>query len=302
MPPSAIAITRQGSKTIRELLCEGHEADGWPYAGPSEGQHKEDDVGSGSEEFKFPGFSFKDKNGNVTGEDVTDDHLATAEKILLEEFGAFHVYWAVPWVELYLDPTIPSAHKRLDSVTLPSSIGGCLPIWRSRLDCIDFARRSGHSGLARAVDDQVEDLELPSEVLATMQENQPFPDKTVLHLVENYFPDCEAITRYSAYLVLELVRRDVNSFADRLSELPQTIKGVNFEVRYSNGQLPKVQARKRQAKPDLKKATEDSTDYVAADGKFYPGSMIAQWMWTTWKTSPPQPMLVYLSKKTASDA
>lgn len=273
MPQRAKSIEFPVSKTIRQILCEGDELGEWVYKDALGGQIN--DMRSDAEDFEFPGFSFINKNGYITGEDVSNEQRAMAEKILLEEFGAAFVLWHVPWVELYLDPTIPSAHKRLDSFTLPRSIGGCLPIWRSRIEYIWFEPYVGAWGQARKVDDQVQHLELPSKIVATMQDSKVFPDETVIYLVKHYFPDCVAMTRYSAHLVIELKQTSDDDFFERLLELPMEIVDTDFELRFYNGPLPRYEARIRKDKPNVKKDTEDSTDYVAADGKFYPGSMIA---------------------------
>jgi hypothetical protein len=77
-------------------------------------------------------------------------------------------------------------------------------------------------------------------------------------------------------LVVELPKVDNKTFLDCLDNLPGGIDQCRLDDRYHNGPLPNTENKKRVTTPSpkIKDSDCDETDYVALDGKFYPGTML----------------------------
>jgi hypothetical protein len=77
-------------------------------------------------------------------------------------------------------------------------------------------------------------------------------------------------------LVVELPKVDEKTFLDSLDSLPGGIDRCRLDVRYHNGPLPNTKSRERVTAPNpkIKDSDCDETNYVALDGKFYPGTML----------------------------
>ncbi|KAK5663850.1 hypothetical protein OQA88_53 [Cercophora sp. LCS_1] len=93
------------------------------------------------------------------------------------------------------------------------------------------------------------------------------------------FPERDAMTFVVDTIVVEYPATDELSFRKRLQTLPNCLPGAPFDIRYHNGPLPNTPQRRRlrRPRPELEEEPRvaDEIDYVARDGKPYPGSMIS---------------------------
>jgi len=138
---------------------------------------------------------------------------------------------------------------------------------------MDFMPVIGKSGQME------EEMEIDPSLLVGFEENKMPTDEAIVALATHVFPDCEAITFLMGCLVVELPKSENPVFWARLERLPNSIMHAPFCIRYHNGPVPNSERRRRGQHPKPQLAEDeriaDETDYVAKDGKFYPGAMIS---------------------------
>lgn len=190
---------------------------------------------------------------------------AAARRYLHREFGVVDFYVCEPWAVLGCSPSVPEGR-------LPQSIGGLISIWR-RADDMEFWPVIGQWG---QID---EDREVDPSLLVGFERGRIPPNEAIARIATHLFTDCEAITLIVDCLIVELPATEQSIFVQRLANLPSGIAGAHFHLLYHNGPLPNSQRRRRAQRPkpevDEDERIADETDYVAKDGKFYPGAMIS---------------------------
>ncbi|KAF4485546.1 hypothetical protein FAGAP_11609 [Fusarium agapanthi] len=216
---------------------------------------------------EFKEFSFRDSEGDISAENVTDEQHLAFRKFLFEHYNATELQESFPFLAIGCKGGPPPEDQR------PFSVAGAIAIW---LDAEDFYFRPiiGHKGQGEVlvVDDtivnQIEYLQIPSQ--------------DIILSFAKLWPECLAISVLWTFLVIELPLVSPEEFAKRLETLPSAVeghtKGCHLHLMFNNGPLPNTERRRtRVVKPDprhLDNLIADETDYVTKGRKFYPGTMI----------------------------
>ncbi|RBR24569.1 uncharacterized protein FIESC28_02619 [Fusarium coffeatum] len=208
-------------------------------------------------------FDFWDSDGYLTGKDVSDEQRNTLYNLLNKDYGATDVLESFPFLIIGCSGGPPDKKKR------PFSVAGAIAIWRDA-EHFDFRPIVGDLGQGDPIEvdnsilDQIKPLEVPS-------------NEVILHLA-NHWPESQAISMLWTTLVVELPLVNQKAHRDRLRNLPSGIECCFLNLTFNNGPLPNSERnRTREIKPDPTTYGQeicDETDYVAMDGKFYPGTMI----------------------------
>ncbi|KAK5652052.1 hypothetical protein OQA88_10828 [Cercophora sp. LCS_1] len=218
------------------------------------------------------GISFIGPNGSVLIGNAELGAFETARNYLYYKFGVTVVHVSGRWLVLGCEPTVPSYR-------MPGTAGGFLAIWRPASD-MSFNPLIGRAG-GKYIDVEEEDeVNIDGAIIAAF-EQYAIPTKDAIVSLASVFPDCNAITFVIDTIIIEYPATDEQSFRRRLQTLPDYIPGAPFHIRYHNGPLPNTPQRRRLRRPqpeldeEDENRVEDNTNYVARDGKFYPGSMIS---------------------------
>ena len=211
------------------------------------------------------GVSFLGPDGSVHTGNASDEGIKAARHHLVQVFGATSQHYCEPWIVLGCTPSVPAGR-------LPELVGGLIAIWR-HADDMNFDPRIGEVGQGE------EEMEVDASILEGFQEYQIPRKEAIARLIGSVFPTCIAITCYTDNVVVELPRSEEAVFQETLKDMPLTIIGAPFNLQYHNGPLANVERGKRAKRPRPELAEEkrvaDETDYVASDGQFYPGAMLA---------------------------
>ena len=195
---------------------------------------------------------------------ASTEHNEALQKYLTLHYNVVIFHYCEPFLLLGCEGELPSKDK------LPFSIAGSVAIWKTEDDTNFMPLIGWHA----EGDDFVE---IDPGMLDKMVEREVPPDEVILYLADYIFPDCIAISIIWETMVVELPLTSWEDFVRRLEALPDAIDRAPFLLQYNNGPLPNTE-RCRSATTPTPKALEsdvaDETDYVKADGRFYPGTMI----------------------------
>ena len=211
---------------------------------------------------EFEEFSFWGDDGSLHLSNVSKEHLEALHSYLVRNYGASEFLYCEPFLVIGCKGDIPAEDER------PFSVAGLISIWRNA-DDMNFTGHIGRCG-------EGEEIEIHAEMLDRLVPREIPSQEVILYLADHVFKDCEALTILWETLIVELPKVDEKTFLDRLDNLPGGIDRCRLDVRYYNGPLPNTESRKRVTKPNpkIKDSDCDETDYVALDGKFYPGTML----------------------------
>lgn len=216
------------------------------------------------------GISFYGPDGSVRIGNAGPGMFDTAMRYLRDKFGVTVVHDLGHWLGLGCEPSVPSDR-------MPGIAGGYLAIWRPASDMC-FNPFVGERGELYCDEDTEEELEV-DEIILSRFKQYAIPTTEAITGLASLFPECIALTFIIDTIVIEYPATDKASFRKRLQTLPDILPGAPFDIRYHNGPLPNTPQRRRSCKPrpELEKESRvaDETDYVARDGKFYPGCMIS---------------------------
>ncbi|KAK1762517.1 hypothetical protein QBC33DRAFT_601374 [Phialemonium atrogriseum] len=213
---------------------------------------------------EFEEFSFWGEDGSLDWGNASTEHNKALRKYLTLHYNVIIFHYCEPFLLLGCEGELPSKDK------LPFSIAGMIAIWRID-DNMKFRPLIGWHAEGE------ECLKIDPGMLDKMVEHEIPPNEVFLYLADHIFHDCIAISIIWETMVVELPLTEWNDFVRRLQVLPEGIEGAPFLLQYHNGPLPNTE-RCRSATTPTPKALEsdvaDETDYVKADGRFYPGTMI----------------------------
>jgi hypothetical protein len=211
---------------------------------------------------EFEEFSFWGDDGSLHTSNVSKEHLKALHGYLIRNYGASQFLYCEPFLVIGCEGDIPAEDKR------PFSVAGLISIWRNA-DDMKFTGHIGHCG-------EGDEIEIHPDMLERLVPREIPSQEVILYLADYVFKDCEALTILWETLVVELPKVDEKTHLDRLDNLPGGIDRCGVDVRYYNGPLPNTESRKRVTTPmpKIKDSDCDETDYVALDGKFYPGTML----------------------------
>jgi len=216
------------------------------------------------------GLSLVSSNGTTAQTNLSSDEEKLVRQHLWSEFGVKDFYVSGPFIVLLRDATGPAASR--DTGQLPHLVGALCPLWRDIDEPDDEPMVFGEMG-------EGAEMMVDESVFAGWDYGKAPSNAIVEHLATYFFTECEAITWIAGCLVIELPKVDEASFEAQLSNMPLSIAYAPCAVQYHNGPFPTDEQRKRAVTPNPKPAashdrTDDETDYVSMDGKFYPGSII----------------------------
>ncbi|KAK3997728.1 hypothetical protein QBC44DRAFT_228647 [Cladorrhinum sp. PSN332] len=221
------------------------------------------------------GINFIDNKGVLAWDNVSEEDRERADRHLIEKFGVYEVFRCEPFLVMAFDSQVPSPGH------LPYSVGGFVPVWRPDGDT-DFWPDLGYNGAGEAV--SVGDLYNDWDYVQGPSEEQ------MTILANKLFPTCEAITFFWGDLVVELPKASEEAFRARLKTLPRMFDGLPYGVQWHNGPLASQETVRRTKTPDpselikLKNEAgnryevckvEDDTDYLATQGRIFPGVMVS---------------------------
>jgi hypothetical protein len=176
-------------------------------------------------------------------------------------YGVDDIQHSGPFLILRSDK-VPSQDMR------PFTIGGCLAIWLTRDQLPPREIMIGTIGMGPRLtlsESDAQDLtpyRIPSNA-------------TLLNIWQQYFADAEAISYITTGIVVELPRADRSVFWARVHKLPTGFSNSTASLAYVNGPLVKRElGRLKQPQPRYLEGDFDDTDYVKAEGCFYPGCML----------------------------
>ncbi|KAK4144371.1 uncharacterized protein C8A04DRAFT_27825 [Dichotomopilus funicola] len=216
------------------------------------------------------GISFRGPNRSVRTSNAAPERFARARAYLHHKFNVTSVHVHGRWLVLGCAPAVPSSR-------MPGLAGGFLAIWRPA-DRMYFQPFIGEEGQKYLEGEEEDEFKIDEAILARFEPGVIPRTDAVLGLA-SLFPECVALTFVAGTIVIEYPTTDEQSFEQRLQTLPDYLPKAPFAIRYHNGPLPNTPQRRRLRKPrpqlEEDSRVEDETDYVARDGKFYPGSMIS---------------------------
>ncbi|KAK0732178.1 hypothetical protein B0H67DRAFT_566838 [Lasiosphaeris hirsuta] len=209
--------------------------------------------------------SFRGRDGTLHLGNASTEQNSIARRYLNSAFGVVDLYICEPWAILGCSPSVPRGR-------LPQSVGGLIAIWRGQ-DDMSFMPVIGQDG---GIDDETE---VNPSMLDGFELGHIPDDDAIMRLITDLFPDCGAVTYVTHTLIIELPYSDEAAFFHRLQEMPRSIEGAPFTLRYHNGPLPNTPRAKRAVRPkpepEEERRVADETNYIIRDGEFYPGSMIS---------------------------
>ncbi|KAK0648936.1 hypothetical protein B0T16DRAFT_409126 [Cercophora newfieldiana] len=216
------------------------------------------------------GISFRGPDGSVHTGNAEPGLFATARRYLLDKFGVTIVHALGHWLVFGCEPSVPSGR-------MPGIAGGFLAVWRPASDMY-FNPFVGEAGERYINAEEEEEMETDETIIARFKQ-YAIPTTEAIIGLAGLFPECDAMTFVVDTIVVEYPATDELSFRKRLQTLPDYLPGAPFDIRYHNGPLPNTPQRRRlrRPRPELEEESRvaDEIDYVARDGKFYPGSMIS---------------------------
>ncbi|KAK7414266.1 hypothetical protein QQX98_006863 [Neonectria punicea] len=177
---------------------------------------------------QFAEFSFWADDGSIEYGNVSCEHRQALERYLAKHYGAYDFFYLGPFFVLGCEKDcLPPEDKR------PFTVAGLITIWRVE-DDMWFLPIAGHHASGPSV-------QVDAEILAEITWGDNIPDEVILHLANNVFPDCIALTLLWRDLIVELPETSEEDYLSRLETLPAEI---------------------------------ERTDYLALENEFYPGVML----------------------------
>ncbi|KAK1766322.1 hypothetical protein QBC33DRAFT_116863 [Phialemonium atrogriseum] len=211
----------------------------------------------------FEEFSFWGPDGSLSTANISTEYNNALKRYLNHHYNVVEILYCDHFLVLGCEGELPPDDKR------PFSIAGCIAIWKTE-DEVRFDPHIGELGWG-------EPIQIDPAIRDKLHQHQAVPDEVLLYLANYVFPDCEAISMMWDGLVVELPKTSDEDFAKRIQTLPMDIERAAVHLTFHNGPLPNTPRRALAVKPKparLDTLVADETDYVQADGKFYPGAMI----------------------------
>ncbi|EPE06834.1 hypothetical protein F503_03261 [Ophiostoma piceae UAMH 11346] len=211
----------------------------------------------------FKDISFLGESGFPDTTHVTRAELKLFHDFLGEAFDSVAVSYYGTFIEIECIE-LPAADQR------PFSIGGFIALWAT----------PGSEQFLPILGDTANG---PNCELEETYRGQNFRDtiptvSAVEYLANNIFPDCEALSFIDRELVVEMPETAEDTWHKKLNDLPHGFNGTAAVISYHNGPLATTVHARRAIQPDpshLQALIADETDYVAQDGKVYPGTMVS---------------------------
>ncbi|KAK0701465.1 hypothetical protein B0T21DRAFT_417174 [Apiosordaria backusii] len=260
---------------------------------------KDEYIGGHGDALAPLGISFIGKDGSLSWTNISTEQEKAVEAYLRDKFGVYAIGHFDPFLVLAFESVIAGPGK------LPHTIGGFVPVWDPDGDAFFWPIIADDGGgetqrLDAASYDHMDRIQGPTKEQVAELANTLFFDM-----------EAEAITFYAGTLIIELPKIDQATYEEKLIKLPRFYECFPWHVQWHNGPLvsgegplvsgegplvsgegPLVsgEARAREKKPDptqlitvknddgeeyLRCKEEDDTDYIATDGKFYPGALVS---------------------------
>ncbi|KAM0420551.1 hypothetical protein ACHAPT_011720 [Fusarium lateritium] len=180
---------------------------------------------------EFQEFSYWDKDGFLTGYDVSETQRLALRTILLQHYNATDLLECFPFVVIGCEGGPPSEEHR------PFSIAGAVAIWRDAED-FHFKPLVGDLG-------QGDEIDIDPAMVDRMVRFEVPPREVFTYLANDAFPQCEAISVLWQMLVVELPATSKHQHLVRLEDFPSTIIDCPLILRFHNGPLPNSERRGR---------------------------------------------------------
>jgi hypothetical protein len=204
--------------------------------------------------------------------ELHDQHLSAKHRTALgrylcENFEVIELLITLPFLILRCKNTPPPSDKR------PFSVAGCIAVWigcDEPVPCFLLGNVSMNQELEY-------EIELEDKLAAELVPYGMPKAGTLFDIMTHYFHGAMAISLICSTLVVEYPEVDVESWNNKLAELPHGFKNSSVALNYSNGSLTNVEfGRLKTPNPThLANLQEDDSDYVQSQGCFYPGTMLS---------------------------
>lgn len=172
----------------------------------------------------------------------------------LQQSGLFLVLWC--------RDSVPEPNAR------PFTVAGCIAVWKIQDENVPSEILPKDLG-------QGENIAIESELAADL-EFYKLPRNDTLRGLTRYFPTAEFISYLNTGIVVELPLLSIPEHCKRLENLPREFEHASASLQYHNGPMAKNELKRRK-NPELNylEGAFDDSDYVKAQGCFYPGAMIS---------------------------
>ncbi|KIX09744.1 uncharacterized protein Z518_00825 [Rhinocladiella mackenziei CBS 650.93] len=194
-------------------------------------------------------------------------HRAALSRHLSENFEVVELLITLPFLILRCNGAPPPPDKR------PFSVAGCIAVWIGFDEPVPCFLPGNTS-----TNDELEyEIKLEDRLAADlMPYGMPKAD-TLFDIVTRYFHGAIAVSLICSTLVVEFPEIDLESWKNKIAELPHGFQNSSVALNYSNGPLTNTEFG-RLKKPDptyLASLQEDDSDYVQSQGCFCPGTMLS---------------------------